>query len=93
MPNIAGRAFVKSEKVFFATFVRTAKTVIKPGPAITFLIPFNKPFAKTEPTPSPSKVSFIYSTASLMGATIDLKIGSNVTFPMFEPNCCKPVEV
>ena len=71
----------------------TANAIANPGPVITLRIPFNKPLAKIDPGPSPSKVSFIYFTASFTGDTIASNIGANVTLPTLLANCCKPKPV
>ena len=80
-------------KEFCINLKSVKKAAIAPGPAITLRIPFNKPLAKVEPTPSPSRISFMLSTSDFNCSVPYLANGSNVTLPMLFASCCVEVAV
>ena len=65
----------------------------KPGPPITFFIPFRMPFAISLPAPSPSITLLISDKTDFKGSKIALAIGSKVCLPIFSCSLLNSVAV
>ena len=77
-------------RIYFVVLRKTVPIMpsapTNPGPDKILPIPFNIPFAKSLPAPSPSSKSLNFSIADIKGANNVLAAGSKILFPKFSCN-------